>query len=61
MPRSAQDPGDQEVAMLLKRINQIETQLERARGARGHTPRIRAAHRRLEGISVDVDDLGIED
>ena len=60
--RSAQDRGDQEVAMLLKRINQIETQLASEQEAHAATrlasePRIAA----WKASASDVDDLEIED
>ena len=60
--RSAQDRGDQEVAMLLKRIQQIEADLSRERQAHAETrlaaePRIAA----WKAAASEADDLEIED
>ena len=60
--RSAQDRGDQEVAMLLKRINQIEAELTSERAAHAATrlaaePRIAA----WKATASEADDLEIED
>ena len=60
--RSAQDRGTQEVSMLLKRIQQIETELSSERKAHAKTrlisePRIAA----WKAQSSEVDDLEIED